>query len=90
LRPAESKDLRLLFVLAFPAKQAGRPIQGAVSPRLGWESTNQTAPSYLQNVYPSCTWMLAFTPGFRSPSDAEEICTAFTPRSMDRFSLVNQ
>jgi hypothetical protein len=30
--------------------------------------------------------MLAFTPGLRSPSDAEEMCTAFTPTSIDRFS----
>ena len=40
---------------------------------------------HFQNVYPTCTWMLALTPGLRSPSEADEICTAFTPRSIDRF-----
>src|SRR6185437_1654957 len=34
--------------------------------------------------------MLAFTPGFLSPSEDEEICTAFTPISTDRFERVNQ
>ena len=28
---------------------------------------------HFQNVYPTCIWMLALTPGLRSPREAEEM-----------------
>ncbi len=33
--------------------------------------------------------MLEFTPGFLSPSEAEEMCSPFTPISIDRRDRVN-
>jgi hypothetical protein len=32
--------------------------------------------------------MLAFTPGLRSPRDADEMCSPLTPTSIDRLERV--